>query len=411
MNRAPASPPAESVPVGAAPAVTSNQPNGCWPPYTQEQPHYPGRPDAFCPSTEPPVWSQQPDTHVCCAYRNVCSAPAIWLAFGSREECERLPGAECVPGASLSSDGTEEHCSPDGKRVHTSTTLEAYELAETVRFELGSPTLSRREQRVVENLAGFVLAYHVRSLSVDGRAGIEETHGEVAAKQLAGRRAGAIKSALLHAGVSPRVVLVRPPVARHCQVTRWGVDRDCGSSGIDAGPAPEEMRNGTEVAPRWQICDSEAVLRSTLTVAGDEGRIRVELCHNDRCGSYEDSAQRLAHWPGAASFTLFGPLEASAFVSPTLAQVERNTKFSLPASGPAEYTLTVTLSESAPSFKQGDRVRVALYRNAEDAPYLSAERVLTYRELYPNGRERDKTPCLKYENDVALEPAASVLAR
>jgi hypothetical protein len=336
---------------------------------------------------------------MCCRYSGPCTAPASWRWFRSEAECRAELGTACTPGERRGRPRArcDEFCSPFG--IWQPVDCRPERFWAFIDFAVRSSAPTGAGQRELDNLAGRVLAYRITRLKLEPYAMPTEANGEHAAKALAVKRARALRDALTAAGVSSGIFEVVEP--RLCS----GSANCTGVRATSETLTDEQLQAGHAHSLRWKTCDQEVVIRTELSVVGNEGAITFELCRNDRCSRVTESARRLSEWPSSTDFTLQGAVQASLVVTPTLEQIERVEKFGLPWRARAEYGIQLRDHSPATELAQGDRYRFALYRTGRSDPYQLLEWTAGYVETFPNGREHDPVPCRLASVDVPLRTA------
>jgi hypothetical protein len=342
------------------------------------------------------VWVRHPEARLCCRYSGPCTAPVSWRSFRSEAECREELGTACTPGTRKHQPRArcDELCSPFGLWQPVDCRPERFWAF--IDFGVRSSAPSGTGQRELDNLAGRVVAYRITRLKLEPYAAPAEANGERAARMLAVKRARAIRDALVVAGVSAGVFEIAEP--RLCS----GSASCTGVRATSETLTVEQLEAGHAYSPRWKTCGQQVLIRSELSVAGNEGAITFELCRNDRCSRITESARRLSEWPGSTDFTLQGAVHASLVLTPTLEQIERVAKYPLPWPGTAEYRVELRDHAPATELAQGDRYRFALYKPGRTDPYRLLEWTAGYAEIYPNGREHDPVPCRLASVDVPL---------
>ena len=342
------------------------------------------------------VWERHPEARLCCRYSSRCTGPASWEKFPSEAACRDSLGGRCTPGERLSrpSDPCDQVCSPFGMWQRAD--CRARQFFASIQFGERSSELHGSAQRELDNFAGLLVAHRVTRLTLESRAVIAEATSEAEAKALGLKRARAVRDALTRAGVSGSIFELLPPTP--C----FGSSSCRSVNATTEGLTNEQLEAGYGHVPRWKTCEQDVVIRTAFSVRGDEGVIGFELCRNDKCSRFSDSARSMAEFPGARGAMLQGALNASLSLMPTPEQVERNFKYGSPFPGSAEFTAELHDRTPAAELAQGDRYRVALYRSGRADPYRLLEWKARYTESFPNGPEHDPVPCRLASVDVPL---------
>jgi hypothetical protein len=345
------------------------------------------------------VWVRHPEARLCCRYSNRCTGPASWRKFPSEAACRESLGGRCTPGERLSqpSDKCDQLCSAFGMWQRADCRPEQFWTS--IQFGERSSELSASAQRELDNFAGLLVAHRVTRLTLESRAVIAEAKSQAEAKALALKRARAVREALTRAGVSESIFKLLEPAP--CSGSSTCASVNATSEGL----TNEQLEAGHGHVSRWKTCEQDVVIRTDLSVRGDEGVISFELCRNDKCSRFSDSARNMAEFPGARAAALQGSLNASLSLIPTPEQVERNFKYGSPLPGGAEFIAELHDRTPATELAQGDRYRVALYKTGRADPYRLLEWKAGYSETFPNGPEQDPVPCRLASVELPLRAA------